>query len=44
MSLVVKYKLSAAQFPVIYNEKSKYQNYTSDLYYLSIVRFLLFAT
>lgn len=44
MSLIVKYKLSAAQFPVIYNEKSKYQNYTGDLYYLSIVRSLLFAT
>jgi len=44
MSLIVKYKLSAAQSLVIHDEKSKYQNYASNLYYLSIIGSLLFAT
>jgi len=42
--LVIKYELSAAQSPVTYNEKLKYQNYAGDLHELSTVRFLLFAT
>jgi len=44
MSLVIKHELSAAKSPVTHDEKSKYQNYASDLYKLSIVRSLLFAT
>jgi len=42
--LIIKHKLFAAQFLVTHDEKSKYQNYTGDLHYLSIVGSLLFAT
>ena len=44
MSLVIKHELSAAQSLVTHNEKSKYQNYASDLCYLSIIESLLFVT